>query len=90
MINIYRSAIMAFNMTQSQFAALSKLISMRAGAAREAARLHFVDGLSVPDAARDAGCSYRSAWQAVQRAKVGMELVRNACYIDTKRNGTSQ
>jgi molybdenum-dependent DNA-binding transcriptional regulator ModE len=65
-------------MNQVQFDALSKLMSMRAGPAREAVRLHLVDGVSVPDAARQAGCGYRSAWQAVQRAQAALELARTA------------
>lgn len=65
-------------MTADQFAALSQLLRLRPGPAQDAARLHMVDGLSVPDAARRAGCEYRCAWQAVQRARAGLELARQA------------
>lgn len=66
------------DMTPAQFAALAELLRLRPGPAQESARLHLVEGLSVPDAARMAGCGYKLAWQAVQRANAGMELVRVA------------
>ena len=65
-------------MAPAQFAALAELMRLRPGPAQESVRLHLVDGLSVPDAARESGCPYRHAWQAVQRALAAIELVRIA------------
>ncbi len=65
-------------MTEAQFTALAQLLRLRAGPAQEAVRLHLVQGLSVPDAARAAGLPYTHAWQACQRAKAGLELAKLA------------
>jgi len=47
-------------MTESQFAAIAELISLRAGPAKEAARLVLVDGMSYIDAATQTGVSRQS------------------------------
>ncbi len=65
-------------MTPAQFDALARLLKMRTGPAREAVRLHLVDGLSVPDAARAVAMNYRGATYAVKRAKAGLELAKVA------------
>ncbi len=65
-------------MTETQFAALAQLLRLRTGPAREAASLHLVQGLSVPDAARAAGMDYRAATYAVKRAKEGLALAKAA------------
>jgi len=65
-------------MTDAQFTALAQLLRLRQGPARQAVRLHLVQGLSVPDAARAAGVDYQLALKAVKRAKDGMKLVNTA------------
>lgn len=65
-------------MTDDAFTALAKLLSMREGPAREAARLVLVEGMRQADAARLAGCSPQSVANALTRARAGMELVRLA------------
>lgn len=61
-------------MNDRQFKALCELLSLRPSPSNDALRLHLVDGLSVPDAARSAGCTYTAAWKAVKRAERGLEL----------------
>lgn len=63
-------------MTAEQFDALAELLRLRAGPAQAAVRLVLVDGITVPDAARQAGVEYRAAFQAVQRARKGLKLAR--------------
>lgn len=63
-------------MTERQFKALCELLSLRQSPSNDALRLHLVVGLSVPDAARRAGCTYTAAWKAVQRAQRGVRLAR--------------
>ncbi len=65
-------------MTDAQFQALAQLLRLRTGPAREAASLHLVQGLTVPDAARAAGMDYRAATYAVKRAKEGFALAKVA------------
>jgi hypothetical protein len=61
-------------MTDTQFTALAQLLRLRQGQAKEAVRLHLVQGLRVPDAARVAGVKYQLALKAVKRAKDGHKL----------------
>ena len=65
-------------MTEVEFAALAQLLRLWSGPTREAVRLHLVQGLSVPDAARAAGMGYRAATYAVKRAKEGLALAKVA------------
>jgi hypothetical protein len=60
--------------TEAQFQALAQLLRLRQGQAQEAVRLHLVQGLRVPDAARVAGAKYQLALKAVKRAKDGHKL----------------
>lgn len=62
----------------AQFDALADLLRLRTGPALVAVRLVMVDGLTVPDAARQTGMEYRAAHQAVKRAKRGLDLARTA------------
>lgn len=64
--------------TPEQFDALSDLLRLRTGPALVVVRLVMVDGLTVPDAARQTGMEYRAAHQAVKRAKRGLDLARRA------------
>jgi hypothetical protein len=61
-------------MTESQFSALSQLLRLRQGPARNAARLCLVNGMGVPEASRKVGMSYRAASYAVKRARAGYSL----------------
>ena len=65
-------------MTNDQFNALAQLLRLRGGTAQEVARLVLVDGLSVSDASARTGLELRAAYYAVERAKHGLELARNA------------
>lgn len=64
-------------MTADQFSALSKLLRLRGGGA-DAARLHFVDGMRLADAARQSGCTPNAASDCARRVRSGVELVRIA------------
>lgn len=63
-------------MTPDQFDALSQLLRLRAGPAQEAVRMHLVQGLGVPDAARASGVDYQLALKAVYRVKERLELIK--------------
>lgn len=63
-------------MTNAQFEALSEMLRLKPGPTNDAVRLHLVDGLSVPEAARTAGADYRGTTYAVKRALAGLELAR--------------
>lgn len=76
-----------YRLTERQFAALCELLSLRTSRSNDALRLHLVEGLSVPDAARRAGCTYTAAWKAVKRAARGIELARQVAL--TKKIMTS-
>jgi hypothetical protein len=65
-------------MTDAQFQALAQLLRLRTGPAREAASLHLVQGLTVPDAARAVGMDYRAATYSVKRVKEGLALAKAA------------
>lgn len=65
-----------YRLTEPQFEALCELLSLRPSPSNDALRLHLVEGLSVPDAARRAGCTYTAAWKATQRAQRGVRLAR--------------
>lgn len=66
-------------LSAEQFDALADLLSLRPGAAQDAARLVLVGGLRMADAARQVALPYQCAWRAVQRAKRGLELARAVC-----------
>jgi len=63
-------------MTEAQFAALAQLLRLRAGTAREVVRQVLVYYADVPEAAREVGMDYQAAYQAVRRARAGLELVK--------------
>jgi DNA-directed RNA polymerase specialized sigma24 family protein len=63
-------------MTPDQFAALAKLLRLRTSVSTAAARLHFVDGLRIADAARTVGCSANAANNCVARCRAGVALAR--------------
>jgi DNA-directed RNA polymerase specialized sigma24 family protein len=62
-----------------QFESLVQLLRLRNGRACDAVRLHFVEGLSVPDAAKKAGIDYQLALKAVYRARRGVALAKTVC-----------
>jgi hypothetical protein len=65
-------------MTEAQFDALAQLLRLRTGPAQAAARLHLVQGLTVPDAARQVGMDYRAATYSVKRVKEGLVFAKVA------------
>lgn len=65
-------------MTDPQFTALAQLLRLRPGPAQEAAKLVMVQGMSTPDASRQAGMSYVAAHRAVKRAQDGLALAKIA------------
>ena len=71
-------------MTAQQFTALAQLLRLRQGSTREAVRLHLVAGLTVPDAARQAGVKYQLALKATKRAKDGHKLAIAATMPQTE------
>ena len=62
------------NMTPDQFDALAVLIHLRQSASRDAARMVLVDGLSVIEAAAQAGITQQGANQAVLRCRRAIDL----------------
>lgn len=67
---------MSPRMTLHQFDALAKLLRLRASVSTAAARLHFVDGLRIADAARAAGCTANAASDCVRRCRAGIALAQ--------------
>lgn len=67
--------------TEEQFAALAVLLRLRSGPAEQAAFLVLVDGVSVGDAARECGLTYKAAHQAVKRARDGLTMARAAAGV---------
>jgi DNA-directed RNA polymerase specialized sigma24 family protein len=65
-------------MSEKQFEALSMLLRLRPGPAREAARLVLVKGMRVTDAARTVGASQPSVSNAVRRCLRGLTLAEKA------------
>jgi len=65
-------------MTAQQFEALAKLLQLRQGPQREAARLVLVDGMRQADAARMAGCSPSALGNTLRTCRAGLELARIA------------
>ena len=63
-------------MTPDQFAALSELLRLRDGPATVGVRLVLVEGLSITQAAVQAGCSRQSVGNALKRCQRGIELAR--------------
>ncbi len=70
-------------MTTEQSLALAELLRLRKGPAQEVARLVLVEGISVPDSARQVGLEYTAAHKAVKRAQRGLEL---ACQVVKSSN----
>lgn len=71
-------------MNSVQFDALSRLLRLREGPARNAARLILVEKQSVNNAARLAGCSNQSASNTHQRCLAGLRLIRNIVTDETE------
>lgn len=65
-------------MAPAQFAALARLLRLRAGPAQDAARLVLVDGASQAAAARATGLTPQAVHNAVQRVQAGLELAQAA------------
>lgn len=63
-------------MTAQQFEALSKLLKLRQGAQRDAARMVLVDCARQADAARAAGCSPSALGNTLRACRNGLELAR--------------
>lgn len=68
-------------LTDPQFDALATVSRMRPGSDKYCA-LHqvLVKGLSIGDAAKKVGIKYSSAWDAVEAAKVNIDLCKNVAY----------
>ena len=60
-------------MTPGQFAALAELLRLRDGPATAGVRLVLVGGLSITQAAAQAGCSRQSVGNALKRCQRGLE-----------------
>ena len=65
-------------MAPAQFAALARLLRLRAGPAQDAARLVLVDGASQAAAARATGLTPQAVHNAVQRVQAGLGLAQAA------------
>jgi DNA-directed RNA polymerase specialized sigma24 family protein len=65
-------------MTIDQFVALAKLMRLRNSPSANAAILHFVGGMRIVDAAKEAGCTTRAASNSVARVKAALQLAEKA------------
>ena len=65
-------------MTNDQFEALAKLISLRGGQSQEAARRVMVGGEAPGAVAADLGVTPQAVTNVVRRCKSALELVRTA------------
>jgi len=65
-------------MTDQQFQALARLLSLKTGPAQECARLVLVEQIPQAEAARQTGLSKQAAHQAVKRARAGLALATQA------------
>lgn len=64
-------------LSEEQFSDLSTVLRLRPGSERHAAaRAHFVDGLTVAEAARLTGADYRHTWLAVKRINEELDRMR--------------
>ena len=62
-------------MTETQFKALEEIMGLnKTKKTTQAIRLHLVDGLRMPDAAKQADLEYQQAVQAISRAKKKVAL----------------
>lgn len=71
-------------MTLNQWRDLQKLIGRGESAGTEAARLHLVEGLSITEAAKRAGCSPQTASNAVVRRRESIDLCRSVAGVTPK------
>ena len=62
-------------MTEDQFSALAQLLRLRDSPSRVAAHAHFVGGLPVAEAAKQAGIDYQAAYKSVARINDGLVLI---------------
>ena len=76
-------------MTNEQFTALSSLLRLKNGPAKEAARLILVEGIALTEAATRAGCSPQGASNTHQRCLAGLRTARVAVGIATEKKGAS-
>lgn len=65
-------------MTLESFAALAKLLRLRTGPQREAARLVLVDGMRPVDAARQVGVTAKALGNTLAACRAGLDLTRVA------------
>ena len=73
-------------MNQHQFAALAELLRLRGGPAQDAARLVFVNGCTVTEAAQSTGITLQAASNAAQRCRKGLRLARLASGLPSDSN----
>jgi hypothetical protein len=69
---------MKMKLSEPQFRAVAKLISLRTGPAQNAAREVLVKGAAPGQAANAAGCSPQSAANTIKRIKRAMQLAKDA------------
>jgi hypothetical protein len=65
-------------MTHSEFEALAQLLRLRDGTAKEAIRLHVMDGMTAPNIARALGMKYNLALVATYRIRDSLALLSAA------------
>lgn len=63
-------------MNRQQFEALAKLMSLRDSPSALAAKLHFVGGMRIMDAAHEAECSTRAAMNCITRCRKALALAQ--------------
>jgi DNA-directed RNA polymerase specialized sigma24 family protein len=68
-------------MTEPQFDALAKLLRLRQGKSKDAARMVLVGGLAPSEAARETGLSLQAVSNVVTRCKRGIDLAKTVCGI---------
>lgn len=65
-------------MTPEAFSAIAKIGRLRRCPTTDAVRMHLVEGVPLPEAARRSGARYTSAWHAVRRVRKLLALARIA------------
>lgn len=70
-----------YNMNDTEFEGLEKLLQQRGGAAIDALRLHLVDGLSIPQAARQVGITSPGVYRLHATAQERLTAARQALGI---------
>lgn len=69
-------------LSNDQFEALAKISRLRPGSDKYAALFQvLVNGASISDARQLTGCKYSNVWDAVEAAKININLCKSVAYL---------